>query len=121
MTTTDFTGGDGTPCPVPEDDQDFDIDAASMPSGASLQTVVPKLIADYIALAASPAPADHKSIAAFHTACRGALAHLATLLRLLQNSETVVGEPSEDAAGPAIDDLIAEARDILARQTEEHT
>jgi hypothetical protein len=65
----------------------------------------------YEAFAGAEAPADAKGFAAWHAACKAALAHVDLLIKLARWAEG--GGETEAAPGDGLDRLLAEARAAL--------
>jgi hypothetical protein len=76
--------------------------------GAELEAALRQVVRDYHAFLTAGPQGDPKAFAAYHAACRAALAHIDQLLKLLRGT----AEPGGEAQGR--DALAREAAEILA-------
>ncbi|MGD9637829.1 MAG: hypothetical protein AB7U85_02065 [Alphaproteobacteria bacterium] len=77
---------------------------------------VSEAILGYELFSKTEAPMDAKGFANYHSACKAAMAHIDTLLKLMKWAEKTQDEPSQDDIA---EQLIADARAALADMEDE--
>ena len=83
---------------------------------AFLPSRICEVMNSYDAFAASDIPADAKGFAAYHGACKAALAHVEVLLKIAKWSEE---SASEQNPSGGIAELLAEAKEALNSMEDE--
>ncbi len=88
------------------------LDAARRELARAVPDLIRAALADYRRLAAAGAEdvADAKAVAARHAACKAAVAHIESLIRLARWAQ----DEAADQTAPDLDALVAEARAGLA-------
>ena len=82
----------------------------------SLPLAIRRAVDNYDRFSAAPPPSDAKEFTAFQSGCKAALAHLESLLKLVDQACPAPDSPA-DAGGEraALADLVREARTAVAR------
>ena len=87
---------------------------------AHLLNILPKKVAEavlgYELFSKTSAPMDAKGFAAYHTACKSAMAHIDTLIKLMKWAEKSSGDTSQDDIA---EKLIADAKSALLDMEDE--
>lgn len=78
----------------------------------TLPEKISEVIASYETFSEQPVPDDAKGFSAHHSACKSAVVHAETLLKLARWTEDEVPEAA-DAKMPDIEALLREARDEM--------
>jgi hypothetical protein len=93
-----------------------DLPSLKQELSAFLPSRICEVMNSYDAFAAADIPADAKGFAAYHSACKAALAHAETLLKIAKWSEETQDKESQT---DDIKELLAEANEALNSMEDE--